>query len=104
MPGTSTSAPRGLDGVVAARTRLSHVDGDRGELIIGGYELKELAGRVSFEAAAHLLWRGALPPRGGLERFPGEVAAGRAPPGGTPEGGRGAPPAPPGGARRRGGA
>ena len=51
----------GLDGVVAGRTRLSHVDGQAGELIIGGYGLRELAGRVSFEAAAHLLWRGALP-------------------------------------------
>ena len=78
MPGTSTSAPRGLDGVVAARTRLSHVDGDRGELIIGGYELKELAGRVSFEAAAHLLWRGTLPTRDELERLRREFAAVRA--------------------------
>src|SRR5438034_11130417 len=59
MPGIPVT--RGLDGVVAARTRLSHVDGLAGELIIGGYELKELAGRVGFEEAAHLLWRGALP-------------------------------------------
>jgi len=58
---TATPGPRGLDGVVAARTRLSHVDGLAGELIIGGYELKELAGRVGLEEAAHLLWRGALP-------------------------------------------
>ncbi len=78
MPGTSTSAARGLDGVVAARTRLSHVDGDRGELIIGGYDLKELAGRVSFEAAAHLLWRGTLPTRDELERLRREFAAVRA--------------------------
>jgi citrate synthase len=63
MSGTTAPAPRGLDGVVAAQTRLSHVDGLAGELIIGGYELKELAGRVSFEEAAHLLWRGALPSR-----------------------------------------
>ena len=61
MSGTTTPAPRGLDGVVAAQTRLSHVDGLAGQLIIGGYELKELAGRVGFEEAAHLLWRGALP-------------------------------------------
>ena len=61
---TETPPPRGLDGVVAARTRLSHVDGLAGQLIIGGYELKELAGRVSFEEAAHLLWHGALPPKG----------------------------------------
>jgi len=64
-------APRGLEGVVAAQTRLSHVDGLAGELIIGGYELKELAGHVSFEAAAHLLWKGALP-------RPAELAALRA--------------------------
>ena len=61
MTGTTTPAPRGLDGVVAAQTRMSHVDGLAGELIIGGYELKELAGKVGFEEAAHLLWRGALP-------------------------------------------
>ena len=61
MPDTTPAPPRGLDGVVAARTRLSHVDGQAGELIIGGYALKELAGHVSFEAAAHLLWVGALP-------------------------------------------
>jgi citrate synthase len=58
---TTTPAPRGLDGVVAAQTRLSQVDGLAGKLIIAGYEIEELAGRVSFEEAAHLLWRGALP-------------------------------------------
>lgn len=58
---TTTPAPRGLDGVVAAQTRLSQVDGLAGKLIIAGYEIEELAGRVTFEEAAHLLWRGALP-------------------------------------------
>ncbi|HET9707990.1 MAG TPA: citrate synthase/methylcitrate synthase [Gemmatimonadales bacterium] len=61
MTGTTSPTRRGLDGVVAAQTRLSHVDGQAGELIIGGYALKELAGHVSFEEAAHLLWLGALP-------------------------------------------
>jgi len=61
MSGTATPARRGLDGVVAAQTRLSHVDGQAGELIIGGYELKDLAGHVSFEEAAYMLWNGALP-------------------------------------------
>ena len=58
---STPAAPRGLDGVVAVRTRLSHVDGQNGVLIIGGYELEELAGRVTFEEAAHLLWTGHLP-------------------------------------------
>jgi citrate synthase len=55
------SAPRGLDGVVAAQTRLSHVDGANGRLYIAGYELEALAGAVTFEEVAHLLWTGALP-------------------------------------------
>ena len=71
---TSPSKPRGLDGVVAAQTRLSHVDGQAGKLIIGGYELSELAGRVSFEEAAHLLWRGALPGRDELAALRREIA------------------------------
>jgi citrate synthase len=64
--------------VVAAQTRLSHVDGLAGELIIGGYELKELAGRVSFEEAAHLLWRGALPGKEELATLRREIASLRA--------------------------
>ena len=70
----------GLDGVVAAQTRLSHVDGQAGELIIGGYQLKELAGRVTFEEAAHLLWRGALPSREELGTLRPELAEPRAVP------------------------
>jgi citrate synthase len=61
LEGGMTAAPRGLDGVVAVQTRLSHVDGENGILIIGGYELGALAGRVTFEQAAHLLWTGHLP-------------------------------------------
>jgi len=75
---SANTRPRGLDGVVAAQTRLSHVDGQAGELIIGGYQLKELAGRVSFEEAAHLLWRGALPSREELATLRREVAGLRA--------------------------
>ena len=55
----------GLEGVVAAETVLSDVDGQAGRLVIRGLELSELAGRVSFEAAAHLLLQGMfddLPP------------------------------------------
>ena len=75
MEGTTPPARRGLDGVVAGQTRLSHVDGLAGQLIIGGYELTELAGRVSFEEAAHLLWRGALPGTEELEELRRDLAA-----------------------------
>jgi len=69
---------RGLDGVVAAQTRLSHVDGQNGVLIIGGYELKELAGKVTFEEAAYLLWNGALPNAQQLAALRNEIAGLRA--------------------------
>src|ERR671929_10368 len=38
----------GLEGVVAARTRLSHVDGERGALIIAGYPLAELGHAANY--------------------------------------------------------
>jgi len=73
-----TAAPRGLDGVVAVQTRLSHVDGENGILIIGGYELGALAGRVTFEEAAHLLWTGHLPGPSEAAALPAEMAGLRA--------------------------
>jgi len=82
MSGTASS-PRGLDGVVAVRTRLSHVDGRNGVLITAGYELRELAGRVTFEEAAYLLWTGRLPNPAESEVVSREIAALRSIPEGT---------------------
>jgi citrate synthase len=45
----------GLEGVVAAETRLSMVDGERGELVIGGFRVEELAS-WHFEDVVQLLW------------------------------------------------
>lgn len=45
----------GLEGVVVADTRLSHVDGERGELVIAGSRAEELAESVPFEAVAERL-------------------------------------------------
>jgi citrate synthase len=72
------AGPRGLDGVVAARTRLSKVDGAAGELVIGGYALDQLAGKVSFEEAAHLLWEGRLPRAAERDALRKSIAATRA--------------------------
>ena len=46
----------GLEGVVAAETNLSMVDGERGELIIAGYPVEELAPNATFEEIVELLW------------------------------------------------
>lgn len=51
----------GLDGVVAAETVLSHVDGEAGRLIIRGHDLEALAGHFTFEQAVALLWEGFAP-------------------------------------------
>jgi citrate synthase len=51
----------GLEGVVAAQTEISDVDGENGRLIYrGGYLIEELADR-RYEEVAHLLWTGILP-------------------------------------------
>jgi len=45
----------GLEGVIAAETRLSDVDGERGRLIIAGHDVEALAGRASYEEVAAIL-------------------------------------------------
>lgn len=51
----------GLDGVVVARTVLSDVDGERGELVLRGYPVGVLAERGRLEDALAVLWDGAAP-------------------------------------------
>lgn len=51
----------GLEGVIAAQTRLSHVDGQRGELILAGYRVEDIAPHASFETMVFLLWHDRLP-------------------------------------------
>lgn len=65
----------GLQGVVAAKTRLSSVDGQRGELIIAGFPLEEIAPNATFEEMVYLLWNGALPNATQLADFCQRLAA-----------------------------
>src|ERR1051326_2741611 len=58
---TSITPAKGLEGVVAASTRLSDVRGDIGQLIYCGYDINELAGKVTFEEVVHLLHHDHLP-------------------------------------------
>jgi citrate synthase len=67
----------GLEGVVAARTRLSSVDGEAGELVIGGFPVEKLANQAVFEEVVHLLWYGALPGAQQLTAFREELAGRR---------------------------
>jgi citrate synthase len=83
--GSQTVVASGLDGVVAAETRLSAVDGEAGELVIAGFPVEELASRATFEEVVYLLWHDALPRSGELASFREELAARRALPGATVE-------------------
>jgi citrate synthase len=54
-------ASEGLDGVVAAVTKLSQVDGHAGRLIVRGRDIEELAADYDFAHMAALLWGGLAP-------------------------------------------
>ena len=72
-----TTAAKGLEGVVAANTRLSDVKGDVGQLIYCGYDINELAGKVSYEEVVHLLHHNHLPNRRELTELKARLAAAR---------------------------
>ena len=67
----------GLEGVVAATTELSLVDGERGELVIAGYRIDEIADRATFEEATWLLWHGQLPSASELTAFQARLVRAR---------------------------
>src|ERR1051325_6382458 len=88
-PAAPKAAPaqpsKGLEGIVAANTRLSDVKGEIGELIYAGYNINELAGKVSYEEVVHLLHEGRLPNRAELAHLKKTLAANRTLPKGVVE-------------------
>jgi citrate synthase len=68
---------KGLADVVAASSALSDIDGAAGRLFYRGYDIHDLAGRISFEECVHLLVRGALPTQEQLAGLTAELDAAR---------------------------
>lgn len=66
---------RGLESVVAARTRLGDIDGTAGTLHYGGYSIHDLATQATFEETLYLLLHGALPTPGQLADLRAELVA-----------------------------
>ncbi len=60
---------RGLEGIIAAETRIGDVRGKDGVLIYCGYDINELAGKVSYEEVVHLLWHNRLPNQRELDKL-----------------------------------
>ena len=76
---------RGLEGIIAAETRIGDVRGDIGQLIYCGYDINELAGKVSYEEVVHLLWHNRLPTQRELDTLTTALRAERELPAGVIE-------------------
>jgi citrate synthase len=72
-----TPAERGLEGIVAAKTSISYIDGQNGRLFYQGIEINELAEHSTFEETVYLLWHGRLPTRAELEEHDRELKSRR---------------------------
>ncbi len=68
---------KGLEGIVAAQTGISHIDGINGRLFYRGIDINDLAANSTFEETTALLWYGKLPTKGQLERFQQKFADNR---------------------------
>ncbi|MCP5557155.1 MAG: citrate synthase [Verrucomicrobiaceae bacterium] len=58
---------KGLEGIIAAETRLGEVKGAEGRLYYCGFDIDELAGKVSYEEVVFLLFHQRLPNRAELD-------------------------------------
>jgi len=71
---TSTTAPKGLEGVVATTSSICYIDGDRGILAYRGIDIHDLAEHSTFEEVCYLLWYGKLPSRSELQELHAALA------------------------------
>ncbi len=68
---------KGLEGVIADRTRISRIDGQKGKLSYRGYPVEELARYSDFEEVAYLLLYEKLPTAAELEDWRPRMRASR---------------------------
>ena len=67
----------GLAGVVATKSQISDIDGQRGILKYRGYAIQELAEKSNFEETAYLVIEGELPTKQQLDKFSNELKRSR---------------------------
>lgn len=60
---------RGLEGIIAAESKITYLDGQKGEMLYAGYNSVDLATKVTFAEVMYLLWEGELPNRKQLDEF-----------------------------------
>jgi citrate synthase len=66
---TIVSAPKGLEGIVAANSGICFIDGENGVLSYRGYDIHDLADHSTFEEVCYLLWFGRLPSQKELQEL-----------------------------------
>ncbi len=76
---------KGLEGVVAAETEMSFIDGQQGVLEYVGIAIGELAHSSTFEETVYLLWNKKLPTQAELDAFTKDLRANYDPPAGVLE-------------------
>lgn len=72
---TTATFAKGLEGVVAAETEMSFIDGQKGVLEYVGIAIGDLAKHSTFEETVFLLWNKRLPKRAELESFTRDLRA-----------------------------
>jgi citrate synthase len=70
---------KGLEGVVAAETAISDIDGEQGLLWYVGYDIADLAENATFEEVVYLLHHLELPTKDQLEEIRNQIASEREP-------------------------
>jgi citrate synthase len=74
---------KGLEGVIAAETRMSFIDGTKGVLEYVGIPIGDLSASSTFEETLFLLWNARLPKRDELDSFTKDLRARYEPPAGV---------------------
>jgi citrate synthase len=68
---------KGLEGVVAAQTSISDIDGQQGKLFYAGYDIADLAEHATFEETVYLLHHLALPTQAQLDEVKATLRTGQ---------------------------
>src|SRR5215470_17089494 len=71
----------GLEGIIAAESKICYIDGDAGILSYHGFNIHTLAQKATFEEVIFLLWNGRLPDEAELKRLNHGLVSNRAIPG-----------------------
>lgn len=74
MSSEANVAKAGLEGIVAAQSSISDVNGIEGRLIYAGYDIHDLAQHSTFEEVIYLLWNLKLPTRAELEELKQQIS------------------------------